>query len=779
MKNLLTFLFCLCLFAGSAQDNKVFDKIQKMLDKHSANQPSENIFVQTDRDLYKGGDIVWFSAFVRNLGLSALGSVSDNLVVSLFDEDGEVINEDKYKLVGGICRGDFDLPADIAPGRYVLVAYSGATTQPDDVFMKLIFVDDFNSGALLVNAEEEPQTLAPGKQSSLLFRVTEMDGKPFGGKLSYELMDGDNLVVDGKAKTNDNGILKLEIDVPDKPFELPLDLILRDGRTVVYSSPFHVESEKLSVRFSAEGGKFLAGANQKIAFTVTNRLGQPVAVKGVLVEKGESSSIMQLKTLTPGYGVFPFSAEQGKLYQFLVTDGIGQGQLFDLPKVESTGAALAVTRLDEEFINCSVQLAGMPATDMILAAYAGGRLIWGTELSVEGEQKLKISKEGFPSGLCELVVLDQSLVELGSRLIFIGNDSELQVEADVALSSIERNTPNSLKVKLKGEAEKVLSGIINVSVVPEVLISDAAPSFVGCLNVNGWLETTLAGVDKLADADRLNEMSVNYMLIGNEIKHNRWSDVQASQKLAKQAEGVTRAHLEKVLPVEVKNYFSLHALDLKPSFSPEFYKINPGLFQKIRPQRTAEMAKDDAYKKQLASGGSLLDVIKMIKPYTLDGDKIIFPGGNNSLMFQDGALIVLDGQKMGTSASFLSSISPYDVESISVSTKPIDIQQYTGLNSVGLIEITTKKGERVVVTDDTPAKQYENGNRIPREFAETMLNSGDQNRCVQWWEAFAAVDPVYERELPGSPVAGQFKVQVLATDDAGKMVSKTISLIIK
>ena len=779
MKNLLTLLFSLCLLSGYAQDGKVFEKIHQMLDKHSANRPSENIFVQTDRDVYKAGDIVWFSAFVRNLGMSALGSVSDNLVVSLFDEDGEVINEDKYKLVGGFCRGDFDLPDDIAPGRYVLVAYSGATTQPDDAFMKLIFVDDFNSNSLLVNADGEPQTLVPGKRSSLLFRVTEMDGKPFGGKLNYELMDGDNLVVDGKVKTDDEGLVKLEIDVPDKPFEQPMDLILSDGKTVVYTSPLHVESEKLSVYFSAEGGKFLAGVNQKIAFTVTNRLGQPVTVKGVLVAKGESSSIMQLKTLTPGYGVFPLIAQQGKQYQFLITDGIGQGQLFDLPEVESSGVALAVSRLDEEFINCSVQLAGIPATDLILAAYAGGRLIWGTELNVEGEQKLKIPKEGFPSGLCELVVLDQSLTELGSRLIFVGNDGELQVEADLTLSAVARNTPNSLKVKLRNEGESAQSGIINVSVVPEVLISGAAPSFEGWLNVNGWLETTLAGVDRLAEADRLNELSLNYMLIGNSIKHNNWNEVQASQKLAKQAEGITRAHLEKVLPDEVKNYLQLHAFDLKPSFTAEFCAANPRLFQKIRPQRTAAMGRNDSYKQQLASGSSLLDVIKMIKPYSLDGDKIIFPGGTNSLMFQDGALIVLDGQKMGTSASVLSSISPYDVESINISTKPIDIQQYTGLNSVGLIEITTKKGERVVVTDDTPAKQYENGNRTSREFAETMLDEGNQSRCVLWWEAFAAVDPVYERELPGSEVAGQFKVRVLATNDSGSLATKQIDLTIK
>ena len=779
MKKLLTLLFCLCLLAGSAQDNEVFDKIHEMLNKHFTNQPSENIFVQTDRDVYKANDIVWFSAFVRNQGMSALGSVSDNLVVSLFDENGEVINEDRYKLIGGICRGDFDLPDDIAPGRYVLVAYSDATTQPDEAFMKLIFVDDFNSNALLVNAEGEPEMLVPGTKNGLLFLLTEMDGEPFRGKVNYELMDGEEMVDDGKLKTDDNGLLRLELDVPDKPFEQPLRLILSDGKTVVYSSPYHVESEKLAIQFSAEGGKLLAGVDRKIAFTAANGLGQPVSVKGVLVEKGEHSTIMQLKTLTPGYGVFPLTAQQGKQYQFQITEGIGKGQSFDLPRVETTGVALTESRIDDEFINCSVQSAGMPEKEFILAAYSGGRLIWGTKLNVEGEIKLKIPKDGFPGGLCELVVLDQSLTELASRLIFVENDRKLQVEADVALTSVARNTPNSLQVKFQNADDQSQSGIINVSVVPEVLISANAPSFEGWLIVNGWLEQTLAGIDRLVESDRLNEMSVNYMLIGNSVINSSWNKVLASQKLAKQAEGISRAHLENMLPEKVKNYLASHSFDLKPSFSPEFYKANPELFQKIRPQHNAEGVKESAYKQQLASGSSLLEVIKTIKPFTMDGDKIIFPGGTNSLLFQDGALIVLDGQKMGTSASVLGSISPYDVESIEISTKPIDIQQYTGLNSVGLIDITTKKGERVVVTDSKPAKQYENGNRIPREFAETVLNESDQSRCVLWWEAFAGVDSVYERELPGSTVRGKFKVRVLAADDAGSIVTRQVDLMIE
>ncbi|MBN1112338.1 MAG: hypothetical protein JXA53_05420, partial [Bacteroidales bacterium] len=91
-------------------------------------------------------------------------------------------------------------------------------------------------------------------------------------------------------------------------------------------------------------------------------------------------------------------------------------------------------------------------------------------------------------------------------------------------------------------------------------------------------------------------------------------------------------------------------------------------------------------------GTPLLDVIRIIKPYTVQGELIIFRGVN-SIMMPEGALIVLDGTILGTHISDLSFIDPKNVDKLKVSTDPKDILKYSGVNSVGLIEITTKKGD--------------------------------------------------------------------------------------
>jgi hypothetical protein len=94
-----------------------------------------------------------------------------------------------------------------------------------------------------------------------------------------------------------------------------------------------------------------------------------------------------------------------------------------------------------------------------------------------------------------------------------------------------------------------------------------------------------------------------------------------------------------------------------------------------------------------SSERSIYDILMKIKPYTLVDNKIIFPSsGITSLNNQDGALIVIDGIKFGTGASALSNVAVSDILKITASTNSLDVQKYSALNSVGVVEVFTKTG---------------------------------------------------------------------------------------
>ncbi len=106
-------------------------------------------------------------------------------------------------------------------------------------------------------------------------------------------------------------------------------------------------------------------------------------------------------------------------------------------------------------------------------------------------------------------------------------------------------------------------------------------------------------------------------------------------------------------------------------------------------QASAEKVKQTGY----TADRNILDIINRIKPFQIVGGEIIFSNaGNFSINFQKGALIVIDGIKMGTDVSILNSIPVTDIARINATTNPSDIQKYSAMNSSGVIEIFMKKG---------------------------------------------------------------------------------------
>lgn len=149
---------------------------------------------------------------------------------------------------------------------------------------------------------------------------------------------------------------------------------------------------------------------------------------------------------------------------------------------------------------------------------------------------------------------------------------------------------------------------------------------------------------------------------------------------------------------------------------------------------------------------NISDIIKQIKPYQLVGGKIMFANnGINSINFQDGALIVIDGIKMGTDAGILNSIPVTDIAKINVFTNPSDIQRYTGLNSAGIIEIVMKKGPESIEKEE-PVPEIKSSALL---WAPDIETNSTGNAAISFFtnkssEVLISVEGITDNGLPGS-----------------------------
>lgn len=187
--------------------------------------------------------------------------------------------------------------------------------------------------------------------------------------------------------------------------------------------------------------------------------------------------------------------------------------------------------------------------------------------------------------------------------------------------------------------------------------------------------------------------------------------------------------LNSLKTMSVVDWDVLEQLNIASYFirNPDYFKAKTSVRVRVGEKKVSQ-----AYWKRYVNGSSsLLEILSSIRPYEMSGGKIIFRG-RNSFLAQDGALIVIDGVRMGTESSQLSMINPLDIEDIRILLDPVEMGQYTGLNSVGVIEITTKRGRiSEIKPDEASMKSSE---KLPKSFTPEPIGEGkyDLKTTLQW-----------------------------------------------
>ncbi|MEI7830322.1 MAG: hypothetical protein WCI31_11160, partial [Prolixibacteraceae bacterium] len=345
-----------------------------------------------------------------------------------------------------------------------------------------------------------------------------------------------------------------------------------------------------------------------------------------------------------------------------------------------------------------------------------------------------------------------------------------------------------VKVRLTDENNQPLAGNVSVSVRDKFDVDTDIPFINEGLLIGSELETPFSLISTAFKGKISNSTLLDVFLIANHMKGLDWEEIltfrqkkgNTGKKLYKLEEDKS---FESTLAIFVANLgqkFSLSGVKDLPNAG--YYANNEDLFQKAPKVIRVNTVALDNQRKMFASATSVLDVIKTIKPFKLVNNQIVFIGSENSLNYQGGALIVLDGQQMGTDVSALSAISPMEVDHINVSTNAMDIQRYTGLNSVGVIEIFQKKAPKLAETAVQQIGKYDQGYRVPGMFPAPPSNLKRDSRTTLIWIANQPIDKSGQFEFPltAGKVISDFEVVVQGISENGRIgVGKATFSVVK
>ncbi len=774
MKN--TFLFLLLsVFAlnSFAQEEDQILKIKDQLSSYFTSYPIEKIFLSTDKEVYKPGEIIWFSGMVSNINGQGLASVSPNLDVELYNESGVQLQSISFTLSEGMTKGNMEVPANLSKGKYVLVATTPYMSSADEAFMKLIFVDGMDESEIITEEIKLPEILIAGKSNSVELSFHELSGEAYSSKkVTYELYAENDLILDGKVKTGDNGEVAISLEIPDEEYKNSLLLKVPNSKDLNYSHSFHVNTEELHVKFFAEGGNFVAGTPLIIGFMVTNNNGQPVDVSSEIITDG--ATVTQAKTLVPGYGIFNLLADADKKYQFKISSDLGVGQVFDLPRFTLDGFVCSIQKTDAEYIYANLIFTDGNTHEINLMATRGSQLFWASKMTVNGAVRAKIPKETFEQGLCLFSAFDKDGRLIGDRLFYVDKGEDLSVSLDVDKDPVPAGQPLKIKIQSKTKDGAATAGVLSIAVSSSEKTVNHIADFIPSFTMNSLLENYILETSALINDGSYTENAMNYILVSNSFKNYSWDSI-LKYDANKQNTDMDNISFLAELSEQVKRFSLMMAFEKMPQATTRFYSDNQGLFSKIA-KSSSKNSKSNRYIELLHSGTSILDVIKMMKPYRLEGDKIIFGGGPNSFYGQEGALIIIDGIKMGSSTSALDLIPGSDITSISVSSDPNDIMQYTSLNSIGIVVITTS--EPMQATDLSSSSQASKS--IPDDFVEYLLDTGNENQTTLYWDPIMEIDEFGTGSIDvlTNHVIGSYQVDVQIINENGQIgqSSKTFTV---
>lgn len=371
MRKWLLLAFAMSFLTLSAQEKN--EDVTRLLVymKHAMlfNQstPQEKTYLHFDNTGYFKGETMHFKAYVVRADNGKPTTISKVLYVELLNPSGDVVETRKLYIQNGESEGDIKLDSLFGTGFYEVRAFTRYMMNwgGNGVFSRVFPI--FKKPAV-EGAYDNPQI----DDLSYTHRL------PNGREDASE--DNKN---QKKAATN----------------------------------------KGYTLHFYPEGGDLVTGLQSRVAFSVTDKEGKHVAVKGLVIDSsGETLAIAQ--SGADGRGTFVIRPD-GKPLTFVVTDDKGKKHEYPLPQAKTEGCVLQMNAVGNPNAADDVLTATIQSSSSMqgrLLGYTiinGGAVVQCDTMKAEEVLQVEFDRSKMRAGVNQLTVFDSDGRIQAERLFFI------------------------------------------------------------------------------------------------------------------------------------------------------------------------------------------------------------------------------------------------------------------------------------------------------------------------------------------------------------------------
>jgi hypothetical protein len=729
---------------------QTLQQLTRKLTLYGEKYPEESVFLQTDKNTYAPGEILWFSAYITQELGNRTTSPSRDLFISIIDMDSLEVVHSLFPISDNKSTGSIDIPEQLASGHYLLIAYtSWMKNMPvNRMFSKEIAVEKENRKAVTIHIRLDDTICQRNVAIPAYITTTNEEKMPVPASFSYRITGLKNGPLSGAGKTDKLGNAKIMFTLPPADsVDKPLLIVNIAGKKQNTSATMLLPTAEnyLNVNFYPESGMLLYGADTKVAFRGFNISGGPVDFAGEIYTN-DNRLIKRIWSHYKGIGSFQFTPEKNQTYYMKITNPAGISKKYELPLPRRSGMVMSVYEKTPEQLTLSVDEKGKTNHVYHFIVHMKGRVIWMESKKAVKNTKLVIPVSDLPAGIAECVAFDSTMNLVAKRLVFLNINKSFTVEIKPDKLSYDPRQKVSLTIEVKNEKGEPVPARLSLS----ALSLNGQPvednnSFYASAMLNNDLVGCPPDPAYYFSTDDMAGEVLDDMLIANAYKHFTWRDISSTTENSPAYNMLADNSLTIDMEAEKgrSGFFAGQLARLNQSPGISYVQQEKNSMEKLMKTNGS-----DGDIKNLDSNKDIMDLIYEIKPYKMVGGKIVFMSlGPNSLNYQQGAGIAIDGVYRGTDPSILRTLMRIDIDKVYVSTNPNDISRYTGLNTIGIIEVFTKSA--------ASTKKIQSGSGDP-ESAERVFQNP---------------------ELPGSATKGKQKSTLpktffwmpdIQTDAAGK-----------
>lgn len=431
----------------------------------------EKTYIQTNHVFYKPGEIMFFKIYVIQAKNNLPADQSRIVNFELVDPSGALVKKDKFEIKKGHAEGSFYFGEEMKGGIYKIRAFTAwmQNEAGKNVFEKEITLQKIVSPRILMKLDFPKKGYGAGDEVLADFSMRSLSNLPIPFYEAYfTVMHQGEKINEGSLITDKEGKFLLKFKLPEVLTSSDALLNIKvnfDGFTESISRNIPIVLNNLDVKFMPEGGTFINGIEQNIAFKVLDEFEKPVDAVLEIYNQNHQK-LTETSAYNFGMGSFLFTPKKGETYYGKVLKPENISKIYPLPITKDDGI---VFNAKKENQNIRLIINSTFDRNVLIKGNFRGKEIFSKAMNLKkGLNELEISEKQLPIGICRFTVIENN-IPLAERIVFSNENKQMKVKITLTKKNYLPREKVIVNVETTDENNQPIPANLAMSVVDDKL----------------------------------------------------------------------------------------------------------------------------------------------------------------------------------------------------------------------------------------------------------------------------------------------------------------------